>query len=127
MKKFLAVILVLTLALSLFACAKDEKATEAPEGGKDSGEEFVVDVFIYNFADTYVGTVRAALDKELKGMDNVKYEFYDGQLSQDTQSSQIDSAIARGTDLLVVNIVEPGSAEVLVNKAKEKDLTSNPI
>ena len=125
MKKILALAMALCLVLGMAACGQKAPAEETAAAGGNAAaaaDEFVVDVFIYNFADTYVGTVRDALETEIKGMENVTYQFHDGQNSQETQSSQIDSAIARGTDLLVVNIVEPGSGEVLVNKAKDKDL-----
>src|SRR5690606_30104465 len=42
--------------------------------------------------------------------------------SQEDQMTQIDNAIARGTDLLVVNIVETESGQTVVNKAKENNL-----
>ncbi len=129
MKKLIAITLSMLLLVS--ALAGCGTATPAP-GGADANpntntpppaaDKFVVDVFIYQFSDTYIGTVRDSIESQLKGMSNVSYTFHDAAGSQDTQNSQIDSAIAKGSNLLVVNIVEPGSGEVVVKKAKDKGL-----
>lgn len=108
MKKFLSLLLLLVVGFTLAGC-------------KDSGE-FKVDIFIYEFSDTYIGGVREEMDNLLGDIKDVEYNFYDAASSQDTQNTQIDNAIAAGTDLLVVNIVEPGSGDVIVKKAKDNKL-----
>lgn len=85
------------------------------------GESADTHIFIYNYADTYIGSVREDLAKELKDLD-VKAKFHDAAESQDTQNTQIDNAIAAGAKLLVVNIVEPGAGDVVVAKAKDAGL-----
>ena len=75
------------------------------------------DVFIYNYADTYIGSVRAKmaeLDPELK--------FFDGNNSSEAQNGQIDSAIAKGSGVLLINAVEPGAGKNLMNKAKNANV-----
>ncbi|MDO4799183.1 MAG: galactose ABC transporter substrate-binding protein [Bacillota bacterium] len=129
MKKFFAVFLTLVLLVGALAgcnqgtqptttqgASQQPETTMAPQN--PSAEAFNVDVFIYNFSDTYIGTVRDSIESQLKGL-NVNYTFHDAANMQDTQNSQIDTAIAKGTNLLVVNIVETGSGEVVVNKAKD--------
>lgn len=80
-----------------------------------------VHIFIYDYSDNYITTVRTELEKQLKN-EKVKYTFHDAAKKQDDQNAQIDSAIAAGATLLVVNIVEPGSAETVIRKAKDKKL-----
>ena len=111
MKKTLVLLLFAVFTLVLIGC-----------DSKKDDEEFQVDVFIYNFADTYIGGVRSVMEKELKNVEGVKFTFHDAANSQDTQSSQIDAAITKGTDLLVVNIVETGSGQTVVDKAKKAKL-----
>lgn len=109
MKKFISMLCLSVVGLFICGCELQEK--------------FHVDVFIYNFADTYIGGVRTAMQTMLDSMEvTVDYTFHDAANSQDTQSTQIDTAITAGTDLLVVNIVETGSGQTVVDKAKKADL-----
>lgn len=109
MKKFASLLFVMVFALALAACGKKD-------------DSFQVDIFIYEYSDTYIGVVRDEIEELVKDMDNVSYKFHDAASSQETQNTQIDNAIAAGTDLLVVNIVETGSGSTVVTKAKNNDL-----
>jgi len=116
MKKILAVILALIMAIgtiSFVSCKKEEKG------------EFVVDVFFYDYTDTYISTVRSSMEEQLKKLTGVKYYFYDGKNDQTEQTKQVDTALNRGTDLIIVNIVTTGSedaAQNIVDAAQEKDV-----
>lgn len=77
-----------------------------------------VHVFIYNYADTYIGGVRAELATQLKDA-KIESQFHDAGGSQDTQNTQIDNAITAGAKLLIVNIFEVGSGDVVAKKAKD--------
>jgi methyl-galactoside transport system substrate-binding protein len=109
MKKLLTLIFVVAFGLVLTACGNDD-------------DGFQVDVFIYEYSDTYIGGVRTEMENLLKEVENVSFKFHDAASSQETQNTQIDNAIAAGTDLLVVNIVETGSGSTIVTKAKNNDL-----
>ena len=67
-----------------------------------------VHVFYYTYSDTYVSTVRAALDKKLTDA-GISYQDYDSNNSQTTQTEQVQTAVTKGAKLLVVNIVTTGS------------------
>ena len=91
-------------------------------GGKK--EEADVHVFYYTYSDTYISTVRSALDKALDGA-MIKYQDHDGNNNQTTQTEQIQTAITKGAKLLVVNIVTTGSddaANGIVSLAKEANI-----
>src|SRR5574344_2905348 len=64
-----------------------------------------VDVFIYQYSDTYINSVRTALDTDLKAA-SINATFYDGQGVQATQTQQIETALASGSKLLIANLVE---------------------
>ena len=96
----------------------------------DAAEEAVdlsdanIAVFYYTYSDTYIASVRTALDAELDAM-GVTYQDYDSNSNQTTQNEQIDTAIQTGATLLIVNIVTSGSvdaSQAIVDKAAAADI-----
>lgn len=88
------------------------------------GEEGEVSVFYYTYSDTYISSVRREMDKMLEGA-GLKYNNYDANSNQTTQTEQIDTAIAKGSRALIVNIVDTGSddaAKNIISKAKSADI-----
>lgn len=78
-----------------------------------------VAVFYYTFADTYISSVRTALDAKLDEL-GVQYQDFDSNNNQTTQNEQIDTALQTGANVLVVNIVTSGSVDAsqqIVDKA----------
>ena len=111
MKKFIALVLVLTMALSLAACGGS---------GSSSKKDGEVAVFWYTFGDTYLSSVRAALNTALTNA-GVKYQDYDANGGQTPQPEQIQPAITKGASVLVVNIVDASSddaTQAIVDMAK---------
>ena len=102
MKKILAIVLTLALVLGLAACNK---------GGSD---ELKVSVFWYDESDVYLGTVRAELNAEL-GKLGISYDNQYAAKDQAKQLEQIKTAIAGGTNLLVVNVVTSGNPDIAQN------------
>ena len=84
---------------------------------------FKVDVFIYNFDDVYQHIFMGVLETKLR---DVKFlEFYNGQNSQPTQNSQIENVIEKGSDLLIINLVnatDTSNCTNLINLAKDADI-----
>ncbi len=98
--------------------------TEAAEAADVDLSDANVAVFYYTFGDTYIASVRTALDAQLDEM-GVAYQDYDGNNNQTTQNEQIDTAIQTGANVLVVNIVTSGSVDAssqIVDKAKAADI-----
>ena len=90
-------------------------------GDRDGGE---VSVFYYTYSDTYISSVRGAMDKLLSDA-GIKYNNYDANSNQTTQTEQIDTAIAKGSRALIVNIVDTGSddaAKNIIEKAKNANI-----
>ncbi len=114
-KKLIALLLTLVCVISLAACSSGNAGTS------DDGE---VSVFYYTFSDTYISSVRSAMDK-LLGDSGLKYNDYDANGNQTTQTEQINTAIAKGSKLLIVNVVDTGSndaAQNIVDLAKAKNI-----
>ena len=110
MKKLTAILLAALLVFSFAACGQN--------GG--SGKTGEVSVFYYTFSDTYISSVRSAMDSFLKA-NNIEYNNYDANGNQTTQTEQIQTAIAKGSSMLIVNVVDTGSndaAQNIVNLAK---------
>lgn len=124
MKKIIAMLLALTMVFALAACSSNTTTTTAPKNDTKSTEpagtqgtepassgELKVGVFYYTYADTYISSVRTALDNELTNL-GVNYQNFDGNNNQTTQNEQIQTAITDGYNLLVVNMVTSGSPDV---------------
>ena len=90
MKRLLLLILsIMILASSIVSCGGSEEAS----------------VFYYTYSDTYISGVRAEMNKFLKSA-GIDYHNYDANSNQTTQTEQIDTAIAKGTKVLCVNIMD---------------------
>lgn len=138
LKKLSALLLSGCMLLSLAACGGSTGSSAAPadngsaaatstaaEGTGDAataGGE--VSVFYYTYADTYISSVRTALDAQLTSA-GVNFQDYDSNGSQTTQTEAIQTAISKGSSLLVVNLVDSGSEDAatnIINMAKEKNI-----
>ncbi len=140
-KRLLAVAMAGVMAMSLAACGGSNEAaattaapaapaaTEAPAGEEAKAPEtdapaaeavdLDVAVFYYTYSDTYISSVRTALDAALTDA-GIKFQNYDSNSNQTTQNEQIDTAISQGANLLIVNIVTSGSvdaSQAIVDKA----------
>ena len=90
-KKLLAVLLCVAMVAAMaVGCGGGKDSGESKDEGKKS--DLNIGVFYYTYADTYIASVRTALDKKLDDM-GVKYQDYDGNNNQTTQNEQIDTAI----------------------------------
>lgn len=123
--KFLALALsVCMFGSALVACTNTQQT--APAESKQATTETTaaalkVGVFYYNYADTFIASVRDSMDKQLKEA-GLEFQNFDGANNQTTQSEQIDTALTQGFNLLVVNIVNTKSEDAaleIVKKAKE--------
>lgn len=94
--------------------AVTEAATEAAKEDKgdntSTSKDVKVTVFWYEESDVYLSSVRTALNKELDGL-GVEYDNQFAANDQAKQIDQIKTAIANGSNLLVVNIVTSGAPD----------------
>ena len=112
-KKLMALLLCLVMVVTtLAACGGGQTSGDAGnEGNEGSGDATVkATVFWYEESDVYLSTVRTALNKELETAGIA----YDNQFAGNDQAKQIDqikTAIAGGSNLLIVNIVTSGAPD----------------
>ncbi len=124
-KKFLALILALCMVFALAACGSGETSTASGSEAASTGDAATssageVAVFWYTNNDTYLSSVRSAMDAAFEAA-GINYNDYDANGSQTTQTEAVDTAIAKGASMLVVNLVDSGSADAaqaIADKAK---------
>ena len=115
MKKILAMLMASVMTLGLAACGGGGEAeTEA------NADLPTVGVLIYKYDDTYISTVRNALETALDGKANIVMQ--DGKGDQATQNDQLDVMIEKGVDVLCVNMVDAKAASGVIEKAKAADI-----
>ncbi len=140
MKKLLTFALVLVMVLSMVACAAPAAAPAAPaapaaepaapaaEPAAPAAEPaaeaktYKVGVCIYKFDDNFMTLYRQELESYLKSLetDTVKYDVtvVDGKGDMAEQTNQIDTFLAQGVDVLIVNLVQSSSAATITDKCK---------
>ena len=96
--------------------AADEPADDAAAGGDLADKK--VGVCIYQFSDNFMTLFRTELENYLidQGFSKDNITIADGANDQATQSGQIDSFIADGVDVLIINPVNSSSAETITDK-----------
>ena len=109
-KKLLAMLMASVMMLGVTACGGGS------EPAADNGDLPTVGVLIYKYDDTYISTVRNALEAALDGKAEVIMQ--DGKGDQATQNDQLDVMIEKGVDVLAVNMVDAKAAAGVVEKAK---------
>ncbi len=129
MKKLISLLLVLAMALTLVACGAKEEApaaTEAPaaeaapEAPAAEVTTYDVGVAIYQYNDNFMSLYKDEITAYFKTLetDTVKYNItmVDSKNDMNEQTNQIDTFINQGMDVIILNLVQTSSAEVLIEK-----------
>lgn len=135
MKKWIALLMVMMLVLSMAACG-DTKPTEEPkeaEKTESKGEEPAkapevekkeemakIGVTIYKFDDNFMSFVRRSIEKAAG--DKAELILNDSQNNQAMQNDQVDMMISKGVKALAINLVDPQAAPTIIGKAKAEDM-----
>ena len=116
MKKLIAIVLVLVMTLSLAACAAS---------GSDV-KTYKVGVAIYQYNDNFMTLYRQEIENYFKTLetDKVKYEItmVDGKNDMAEQTNQIETFITQKMDVIICNLVQTSSAEVIIDKVVAADI-----
>lgn len=137
MKKLLSLVLVIALAIMAVACnpattgtdtEKSQAAATTSEAAATTTEAaadvttYKVGVTIYKFDDNFMTLYREELERYMKSLetDTVKYDITitDGKGDMAEQTNQIDTFIAQGANVLIVNLVQSSSAATITDKCK---------
>lgn len=112
-------------SLTLAACGNDsaDTSTDGNTVGNDeasTGE--TLGVSFYQYADTYISSVRQALESVANDDGTVQLELNDAQGDQATQNDQLDVLIQQGVGALAINIVDVGAVQTVLDKAEAENL-----
>lgn len=139
-KKVVSMLLCLAMSAACLAgCGTDETTTtpntdvvEDTADGDTADEADVeaktykVGVAIYNYDDNFMTLYRNEIEAYFKTLetDEVKYELsmVDGKNDMATQTNQIDTFITQGMDVIILNLVQTSSADVLIDKIVDADI-----
>ena len=135
MKKIIALVLALMIIMSMTACgAKTAEttpaapaateaaaaATEAAAAPAGDVKTYKVGVAIYQYNDNFMTLYRQEIENYFKTLetDTVKYEvtMVDGKNDMGEQTNQIDTFITQKMDVIICNLVQTSSAEVIIDK-----------
>ncbi|HEY5525287.1 MAG TPA: galactose ABC transporter substrate-binding protein, partial [Clostridium sp.] len=121
LRKILTIIIVIFMIIvTLTDCSKKAVSTIAtPE------KPVKVAVFLLDFTDDLISLIRQNLeDIQKENQGKVEYTFYDGKSDQAIQTESIDKVLKEGIDLILLNIVNRGDAQTVINKIKQ---TNTPV
>lgn len=107
----------LAAAAALACCA-------SCSGEPEASNTLRIGVSLYTLDDTFISSVvqnleRTAQEAESHADLKINLSIVDGRSNQTTQLEQVDRFIARGCDILCINIVDRTAAAVVVDKAQE--------
>ena len=109
MKKIVALLLAVMMLLGAVSAFAEDKPIK-------------VGVCIYQFNDNFMTLYRTELEKYLKETYGAEVTVVDGKNDQTEQTNQINSFIAEGVDVLIVNLVQSTAAAAVTALAKEADI-----
>ena len=109
MKKIVALLLAVMMLLGAVSAFAEDKPVK-------------VGVCIYQFNDNFMTLYRTELEKYLKETYGAEVTVVYGKNDQTEQTNQINSFIAEGVDVLIVNLVQSTAAAAVTALAKEADI-----
>lgn len=130
MRKIISMLLLVFLVASLLAGCGPGQSNEAekpPEESGQAGSEIRIGLALYKFDDTFISTVRQAIEKDAKDKssatgDKIVINAVDGQGQQATQNDQVDTFITQGYNVIAVNMVDRTAASVIIEKAQKANI-----
>jgi methyl-galactoside transport system substrate-binding protein len=90
------------------------------EGQKDKGSDsIVIGANIYNFQDNFMNGVMKPVLESYAAELGAEIQIVDSEGQQATLNNQVDIFITKGVDVLAINLVDPASAQSVIEKAKK--------
>ena len=120
-KKGLALILISALTMgTLVGCGGGSGSTGSSGDTPKENDSPKIGATIYSFEDNFMSYQRRNIEKLCNG--KAELLMNDSQNNQSKQIEQVDTMIAKGVDILAINLVDPKSAPTVVDKAKADNL-----
>lgn len=138
-KKVVSMLLCLAMSAACLAgCGSTETGSDVQTPVEDTADgdtaddaevetkTYKVGVAIYNYDDNFMTLYRNEIETYFASLetDEVKYELsmVDGKNDMATQTNQIDTFITQGMDVIILNLVQTSSADVLIDKIVQADI-----
>lgn len=120
LKKNKGLVLSLTVASSIMLAAGCSSSSSGNSASGSDSKLPAVGATIYKFDDNFMSYVRRSMETEAK--DKANLMLNDSQNDQSKQMEQVDTLIAKGAKSLAINLVDPKSAQTIIDKAKPKNI-----
>lgn len=117
MKDYLTKIMIVTF-IFIFTT---EKSFSFFGFGKKNKEKKKIGVTIYKYDDNFMALMRQHIESVAKEK-NVELMMNDSQNDQSKQNDQVDIMLAKGVDVLAINLVDPAAAKTIISKAKKEGI-----
>ncbi|MDC7235107.1 MAG: galactose/glucose ABC transporter substrate-binding protein MglB [Spirochaetales bacterium] len=91
------------------------------EGQKDS-DAVVIGANIYSFQDGFMNAVMKPTLESYAAERGAEIQIVDSEGQQAILNNQVDIFITKGVDVLAINLVDPASAQAIIDKAKKADI-----
>lgn len=102
------IILFFVLIVSFIGCS---------EKNSGNNDKVRLGITIYSYSDNFLSFMRRNIESMLTG--KASFIMNDSENDQARQYDQIDAAIQRKVDALAINLVDPMSANIVIDKAKK--------
>ncbi|MRY42865.1 substrate-binding domain-containing protein, partial [Parabacteroides distasonis] len=117
----LAVILI-TISLNI------DTEAESVSTNLINNKPMKVAVLLMNFTDQYISLVRENLEEiQKENPEKVQFTFYDAKSNQAIQNEQIDTVLKKGTDLILLHLVNNTNEATVENVITDIKRTNTPV
>lgn len=130
MKKLLATLLSLAMVLSLAACSNGSEDTGGTggagddAGGEETSEKYRIAYFNRDDADDFLANVRDGVQARCEAAGDIEFTSYNGASDSAEQVTQIEDALSRGVDMV---IILPQDKESVASKVQECNELGIPV
>lgn len=111
----LALGLSATMLFSMVGCSSSDSGD-----GNNSSDQAKIGATVYKADDNFISAVSRELKENAKDVAEITVD--DSQNDQAKQLDQIDTMIAKGANVLAINLVDPKAASSVIEKAQASDL-----
>jgi methyl-galactoside transport system substrate-binding protein len=87
------------------------------EGQKDDDGAIVIGSNIYSFSDGFMNAAMKPVMESRSAELGAEIQIVDSENQQATLNNQVDIFITKGVDVLAINLVDPASAQTIIDKA----------
>lgn len=107
-----------TIMAGLVGCSDGESAVEGGDPGSNDGKVETIGLMLQDISNPFFASMQNAL-QEITDAEGIQLNVQDGRQDLSVQSSQIDTFIQQGVDLIIINAVDSEGIGSAVQRAKD--------